>query len=97
MNNKNSDFIALTKNLRTLSETYGANTPLYNLPKTETDDSSSSLAAALRLVGFIDNTRSVLNNYNLWSNTVAEFSEYMFYWLADMRQQDEDVEESLNK
>jgi hypothetical protein len=64
----------LVGTLASLRESYGADAKLFDLPKAEFDDSASYVALALKAAGFFDGARTVVNNYNWWSMTTADFS-----------------------
>lgn len=64
----------LVGTLAALRESYGPSAKLFDLPKAEFDDSASYVSLALKAAGFLDGARTVVNNYNWWSMTTADFS-----------------------
>ena len=63
--------------LNALSETYGAKTKLFALPKTEFDTTDTLIGAVLCAAGHDERPRQLINAFHWWGISVEEFGEIL--------------------
>ena len=73
----------LTLALDALKKTYGANTQLFALPKTEFDSTDTLIGAVLCGAGHDERPRNIINAFSWWGISVEEFAEVLQSDLAN--------------
>ena len=73
----------LTLALDALKKTYGANTQLFALPKTEFDSTDTLIGAVLSEAGHDERPRNIINAFTWWGISVEEFGEVLQSDLAN--------------
>ena len=63
--------------LDALKKTYGANTQLFALPKTEFDSTDTLIGAVLSEAGHDERPRQLINAFHWWGISVEEFAEVL--------------------
>ena len=67
----------LTLALDALKKTYGANTQLFALPKTEFDSTDTLIGAVLSEAGHDERPRNIINAFHWWGISIEEFAEVL--------------------